>query len=73
MFELANKLVGVYKTYDATKTIAIIPELINQKIADLNKDRTEEAEDNEDNIWRRRRKAIRSSNNLGIETMKIFS
>lgn len=29
MFELANKLVGVYKTYDATKTIAIIPEFIN--------------------------------------------
>lgn len=38
MFELANKLVGVYKTYDATKTIAIIPQLINQKIAALNEE-----------------------------------
>ncbi len=28
MFELANKLVGVYKTFDATKTISIVPEKI---------------------------------------------
>ena len=28
MFELANKLIGVYKTFDTTKTISIIPELI---------------------------------------------
>ena len=26
MFELANKLVGVYKTYDETKTISFNPE-----------------------------------------------
>nr|AAS90118.1 condensin subunit [Tetrahymena thermophila] len=41
MFELANKLVGVYKTYDTTKTIAIIPELIYQKIQHLNDDKTD--------------------------------
>ncbi len=28
MFELANKLVGVYKTFDVTKSISIIPEKI---------------------------------------------
>ncbi len=28
MFELANKLVGIYKTFDTTKTISIIPEKI---------------------------------------------
>lgn len=29
MFELANKLVGVYKTFDTTKTIAITPSFFN--------------------------------------------
>lgn len=28
MFELANKLVGIYKTFDKTKTISIYPEKI---------------------------------------------
>ncbi len=36
MFELANKLVGVYKTFDATKTVSIVPEQILLKIRDLN-------------------------------------
>ncbi|EGR34361.1 SMC4 structural maintenance of chromosomes 4, putative [Ichthyophthirius multifiliis] len=39
MFELANKLVGVYKTNDATKTICIIPSLILQKIQEINQDK----------------------------------
>ena len=34
MFELANKLVGVYKTFDTTKTIAIIPGLFPQLVAE---------------------------------------
>lgn len=52
MFELANKLVGVYKTYDATKTISIIPELINHKIAELNKEHTTAEQENEHkNEW----------------------
>lgn len=46
MFELANKLVGVYKTYDATKTIAIIPELIHQKISQLNHDKNNDHDEN---------------------------
>ena len=32
MFELANKLVGVYKTYDTTKTVAINPGFFNLMI-----------------------------------------
>jgi structural maintenance of chromosome 4 len=32
MFELADKLIGVYKTHDQTKTISIIPELVMKKI-----------------------------------------
>lgn len=27
MFELANKLIGVYKTFDTTKTVGIVPSL----------------------------------------------
>lgn len=34
MFELADKLIGVYKTYDQTKTISIVPELVMKKIRD---------------------------------------
>jgi len=36
MFELANKLVGVYKTYDTTKTVGITPcffQQIMEKVA----------------------------------------
>jgi structural maintenance of chromosome 4 len=32
MFELADKLIGVYKTHDQTKTISITPELVMKKI-----------------------------------------
>ena len=32
MFELSNKLVGIYKTYNTTKTITIIPSFIKVKI-----------------------------------------
>lgn len=32
MFELADKLIGVYKTFDQTKTISIVPELVMKKI-----------------------------------------
>lgn len=32
MFELADKLVGVYKTFDQTKTISIVPELVLRRI-----------------------------------------
>lgn len=28
MFEIANKLIGVYKTLDTTKTVALIPALM---------------------------------------------
>lgn len=44
MFELANKLVGVYKTYDATKTITIIPEYIT-KIIEANCSEPNEGEE----------------------------
>lgn len=32
MFELANKLVGIYKTNNITKNISIIPEQIMKKL-----------------------------------------
>lgn len=32
MFELAHKLVGIYKTMDMTKTISIQPELVLMKV-----------------------------------------
>lgn len=32
MFELADKLVGVYKTFDQTKTISIVPELVLRRV-----------------------------------------
>lgn len=32
MFDLANKLIGVYKTYDQTKTVSIIPSLVAKRI-----------------------------------------
>ncbi|CAD8166777.1 unnamed protein product [Paramecium pentaurelia] len=32
MFELANKLIGIYKTFDTTKTVQIQPELVQMKI-----------------------------------------
>ena len=35
MFELANKLVGIYKTFDATKTISIIPEKVMLRVKEV--------------------------------------
>lgn len=32
MFELADKLVGIYKTFDVTKTITINPQAVQQEI-----------------------------------------
>lgn len=32
MFELASKLVGIYKTFDISKTISIIPNLIERNV-----------------------------------------
>ncbi len=36
MFELANKLVGVYKIHDMTKTISLIPDLAMKKMQEQN-------------------------------------
>jgi homoserine dehydrogenase len=33
MFELANRLVGIYKTNDATKSVTINPHLFEQSVA----------------------------------------
>lgn len=35
MFDLADKLIGVYKTYDQTKTVSILPDKILEKIERL--------------------------------------
>lgn len=35
MFELASKLVGIYKTYDISKTISIVPSLIEKTLAPI--------------------------------------
>lgn len=32
MFELADKLVGIYKTNDTTKTVSIVPALVMEKM-----------------------------------------
>ena len=32
MFELADKLVGIYKTFDVTKTITINPKLLQAEV-----------------------------------------
>ena len=32
MFELADRLVGIYKTYNCTKTVTINPHKINEKV-----------------------------------------
>lgn len=32
MFDLADKLIGVYKTYDKTKTVHFLPEIFMQAI-----------------------------------------
>lgn len=32
MFELADKLVGIYKTFDVTKTITINPQKLKEAI-----------------------------------------
>jgi hypothetical protein len=32
MFELAEKLVGIYKTFDITKTVTINPNRLKEKI-----------------------------------------
>jgi hypothetical protein len=32
MFELASKLVGIYKTYDCTNTIVICPNQMKEQI-----------------------------------------
>ena len=46
MFEAANKLVGVYKTFEATKTIAIIPSLIEKMIKSKTNEENEKAVEN---------------------------
>mmetsp|Transcript_32490 Transcript_32490/g.29322 ORF Transcript_32490/g.29322 Transcript_32490/m.29322 type:complete len:269 (-) Transcript_32490:296-1102(-) len=48
MFELADKLVGVYKTNDCTKTIAINPSKIEKKINRPGDDESEEDDDEGD-------------------------
>lgn len=35
MFELADKLVGIYKTHDVTQTITINPNAMLRKISDF--------------------------------------
>ena len=37
MFELANQLVGVYKTYNTTKSITLIPSLVEKEVEEENK------------------------------------
>ena len=41
MFELADRLVGIYKTYDTTKTAVIDP----RKIAAMAKEKEQEKQD----------------------------
>jgi hypothetical protein len=45
MFELADKLVGIYKTHDMTQTVTINPKLMIQQIQALRPD-----EDPEDKV-----------------------
>lgn len=36
MFELADKMVGIYKTHDMTKTLTVNPKLIESQIKAIN-------------------------------------
>ena len=38
MFELADKLVGIYKTHDVTQTVTINPKLMIQQIQAVRQD-----------------------------------
>jgi structural maintenance of chromosome 4 len=46
MFELADRLVGIYKTYDATKSITINPRCFDKTVAGIK-------HNNEENIMKR--------------------
>ena len=37
MFELADRLVGIYKTHDATKSVTINPRLFSEAVAGQSK------------------------------------
>ena len=44
MFELADKLVGIYKTHDVTKTVTIVPERVRSEIERRRREETGEGE-----------------------------
>ncbi|KRX04587.1 SMCs flexible hinge [Pseudocohnilembus persalinus] len=56
MFELANKLVGVYKTFDQTKTIAIIPEKVQSNLEKLKQSREDKENDQNEVNYEKQKK-----------------
>lgn len=42
MFELSEKLIGIYKSHDITKTIALVPEKVQRKLESLKLDREQQ-------------------------------
>ena len=47
MFELADKLVGIYKTHDVTQTITINPKIIWERIQETRREEINSAKQDE--------------------------